>query len=906
MESKTDDLYGHDIPKRLQKVNTKLKSLVTLYDKDIIKNDIDKYNYINLGHDSSETDIISDLNANQLQDQKYSLQLDVLKRLWIINGLVNELDPLKALRDTDESENQSDNSQNNSVNFSHAVYNYIKLKLKVSELVTYLQTVNFMGNSISEKDINDIRILSDLESNINEFESKIFVFIQIQFKKFIKIDNKEVSILFSPSVDDYQFNDFLNECYDFISSSNSFDSSDEDTISNLFNFNKRFVEWISNAYDEKINKNFIANFNERENEISIGFSESDNQDVTDFNFEETLNSTENIVNFFDKLTSLIKTEDSKVNPSSKLKRFILKPITKNLKNHLFDDRNNENIYEIIINNLNSDTNNSNVETNIYKKLKKLSTLLSANGWSSSGYSDIEFWIDDIINYWIGNHVDKALNSVKTLCLDLKLSKEGKSDKYKNIFEKLEIVYFKNDNVQPEQQKPQQPSIQRDIQITARPIIEVNKNKPEDKKDDWNSKWTDDEEDDDGWGDEVEIADDDEETSKSSTKVENENKEAEPEHKEDQDDDWDAWNEEDDWNVDDKTGKTNNKPESDSSDLGVVSLSTGKTESPASTSQILPKAKNSTFSNEYYKTTKVVKLLLEIFDIFFIKYKELASNGRIKSPEQLKDVEELFYNEFNKICLCFFMIVSQDVTKFYLNEVLFFNDFCYLLDSLKDKYHDSLYLNDCYKLNNQTIDKIIINNKNELYNILKPYRSYLFSDDSARFPDDVLKSQTDKLLNETKSFLQDNLFRRYHDNLEEFEINKQLNSTIIANIISTYHSFIIMKLLYRKTIGDEESLILANFIQATLSYSLPTAISKHGNSDDIAKQLGKIQTYNKLDQIRIVLSSSLKEISNHFYDAVFYDLDTQELIGLICALFIDSPTRREVIQDIKSIREEADS
>ncbi|GMF82637.1 unnamed protein product [[Candida] boidinii] len=116
----------------------------------------------------------------------------------------------------------------------------------------------------------------------------------------------------------------------------------------------------------------------------------------------------------------------------------------------------------------------------------------------------------------------------------------------------------------------------------------------------------------------------------------------------------------------------------------------------------------------------------------------------------------------------------------------------------------------------------------------------------------------------------------------------------------------MKLLYRKTIGDEESLILANFIQATLSYSLPTAISKHGNSDDIAKQLGKIQTYNKLDQIRIVLSSSLKEISNHFYDAVFYDLDTQELIGLICALFIDSPTRREVIQDIKSIREEADS
>ncbi|GMF70450.1 unnamed protein product [[Candida] boidinii] len=219
MESKTDDLYGHDIPKRLQKVNTKLKSLVTLYDKDIIKNDIDKYNYINLGHDSSETDIISDLNANQLQDQKYSLQLDVLKRLWIINGLVNELDPLKALRDTDESENQSDNSQNNSVNFSHAVYNYIKLKLKVSELVTYLQTVNFMGNSISEKDINDIRILSDLESNINEFESKIFVFIQIQFKKFIKIDNKEVSILFSPSVDDYQFNDFLNECYDFISSS---------------------------------------------------------------------------------------------------------------------------------------------------------------------------------------------------------------------------------------------------------------------------------------------------------------------------------------------------------------------------------------------------------------------------------------------------------------------------------------------------------------------------------------------------------------------------------------------------------------------------------------------------------------------------------------------------------------
>lgn len=900
MESKTDDLYGHDIPKRLQKANTKLKSLVTLYDKDIIKNDISKYSYRKLGHDSSETDIISDLNSNQLLDQKYSLQLEVLKKLWIINGLVIELSPLKTLKDADGSETQSDDNQNNSsINFSHAVYNYIKLKLKVSELVAYLKTGNFMGNSISEKDINEIRILSDLESNINEFESKIFVLIQIQFKKFIKIDNKEVSVVFSPSVDDYEFNDFLSECYDFISSSNSFDSSDEDSISNLFNFNKSFVEWISNAYDEKINKNFIANFNEKRTEISIDFSESDNRNLKDFNFEGTLNSTENIVNFFDKLTNLIETEDENVNPSSKLKRFILKPIMKNLKHQLFDERNNENIYEIIINNLNNDANNSNIETNIYKKLKKLSSLLSENSWSSSGYSDIEFWIDDIINYWIGNHVDKALSSVKTLCLDLKFSKEGKSDKFKNIFKELEIVYFKNDNVQaekqPEQQQQQQ-AIQRDIKTT---------HKPEDKKDDWNSKWTDDEDDEDGWGDEVEIEDDDEEIVKNSTKAE-EIKDAGSEDKEDQDDDWDAWNEEDDWNVDDKTGKLNNKPESDSSDLGVVSLSTGKTESPASTSQILPEAKNSSCSNEYYKTTKVVKLLLEIFDNFFIKYKELASNGKIKSTEQLKDVEELFYNEFNKICLCFFMIISQDVTKFYLNEILFFNDFCFLLDSLKDKFNDSLYLNDCYKLNNQTIDKIIINNKNELYNILKPYRSYLFSDDSTRFPDDVLKSETDNLLNETKQFLQHNLFKRYHDNLDEFEINKQLNSTIIANIISTYHSFIIMKLLYRKTIGDEESLILANFIQSTLSYSLPTAISKHGNSDGIAKQLGKIQTYNKLDQIRIVLSSSLKEISNHFYDAVFYDLDTQELIGLICALFIDSPTRREVIEDIKSIREEADS
>ncbi|GME98377.1 unnamed protein product [[Candida] boidinii] len=196
MESKTDDLYGHDIPKRLQKANTKLKSLVTLYDKDIIKSNISKYTYRNLGHDSSETDIISDLNSNQLLDQKYSLQLEVLKKLWIINGLVNELSPLKTLKDTDGSETQSDDNQNNSsINFSHAVYNYIKLKLKVSELVAYLKTGNFMGNSISEKDINEIRILSDLESNINEFESRIFVLIQIQFKKFIKIDNEEVSVM---------------------------------------------------------------------------------------------------------------------------------------------------------------------------------------------------------------------------------------------------------------------------------------------------------------------------------------------------------------------------------------------------------------------------------------------------------------------------------------------------------------------------------------------------------------------------------------------------------------------------------------------------------------------------------------------------------------------------------------
>ncbi len=108
------------------------------------------------------------------------------------------------------------------------------------------------------------------------------------------------------------------------------------------------------------------------------------------------------------------------------------------------------------------------------------------------------------------------------------------------------------------------------------------------------------------------------------------------------------------------------------------------------------------------------------------------------------------------------------------------------------------------------------------------------------------------------------------------------------------------ILERESIGDEESKILANVLIITLQSLLPSKY--HGTTDPLAVKIPQtIKHYHKIQSIAFMFQSSMKVILDEFYEGSLYDMETNELIRLIKALFIDSEMRSATINEIVDVR-----
>lgn len=126
-------------------------------------------------------------------------------------------------------------------------------------------------------------------------------------------------------------------------------------------------------------------------------------------------------------------------------------------------------------------------------------------------------------------------------------------------------------------------------------------------------------------------------------------------------------------------------------------------------------------------------------------------------------------------------------------------------------------------------------------------------------------------------------------------NTQLITNFFVTVIFQYFNSICDKVLARTDISSYESEILTGIINAVVTNTI-------NKTKNLNLMVEKIQSYNKLQQIKLILSSNLKEILDAFCDAKLFEMETHELISLIQSLFIESPQRTDAITEIKTARD----
>lgn len=568
----------------------------------------------------------------------------------------------------------------------------------------------------------------------------------------------------------------------------------------------------------------------------------DISNMKDLEFSAFLKSIEQIIEFLNGFTKSI----SNIKEYSNLRSILGKLILKNLKLKLFEKKN---VYPLIVEKLNYDEHkDDHLDSKLCNitKLYKISSFLSQEGWSKDRICELEFWIDDLTNSWVDNLIDVTIEDLKEFSIKL-MDKEFSDDlKPGNLISiELEVV-------------PASAPLVSEKHIENKPKL----NETDDGWNNWNTNNDDDwdsntaendkkekkesslkpeiDQDDDGWGNDEDI-------------------DLDSEKDEDGDEDgWSAWGDEvkiDDVDVDDVKEPTISPPQSNE-------------------------------SKPSYKYSKITTHIMKIFDKYMKNYQDLR-DLHISNLE-INETKELFKHGFKKLCISYFMIIQYDVKGIYGNEILFYNDFNKILEQCCSKY--GVELTTC---NNMNLN--LLNSKMNLYHekinkILEDYNFKIWNDN--RDDDDSrLKEYSTEFLLRFKSKVDEVKFELFEFN----SLNTQLVLNNFLKIIFQLFNSICDKILARKGISSYESAIWANIIDELTKYVILSNVN-------LNSKIEKIQTFEKLNEIKFILSSNLKEILDEFYNAKLFELETHEIISLIESLFIESEQRLKIINEIQHVRE----
>ncbi|QPG74016.1 hypothetical protein FOA43_001333 [Brettanomyces nanus] len=366
---------------------------------------------------------------------------------------------------------------------------------------------------------------------------------------------------------------------------------------------------------------------------------------------------------------------------------------------------------------------------------------------------------------------------------------------------------------------------------------------QEKTDDWNNAWGGDNEDDDAWEDEINL-DLSEKTELQTNAAGND------------DDGWDAWNDDDDnWG-------------GDGSSKNVISKTSSGHQSLT------------------YKRTTMTDGILKIIDDYYLHLTELQRQAHDINNSSLEDIVTQFRSGRKKLIICYFMIVSAEIDRFYPSAILFYNDLNKIIQYTSVKYQ--VDLSSCFKLSYEIVSLLTTDLSSSPCQVIQMYSGIFFEDG---FDDLTLR------VRKVPEFLAK--MRLEFDKLQtialsQMELNQKLVTSVYLTILSKVYDGISTKLLKRKEIGSDECDVIGDLIDKIVEM---TTIS----SSVVTPMISKMQSYNKLEQTKLVVVSSLKTILQDFCDAKFFELETSEMTNLIKALFVESEKRQEVIDQIVTIR-----
>lgn len=563
---------------------------------------------------------------------------------------------------------------------------------------------------------------------------------------------------------------------------------------------------------------------------------------SEYSFFGLVNSVQQVICFIDYTASLI----CDIPEYSNFRYILGKTILRELRRRMFDRKN---VYLLIVEKLGYDDDDDNgnkykvtMEQSSIAVLYKIASQLSTEGWSTDGICDLEFWIDDLITSWVDNLVDGTVDEFKILVLRL-IHKEFEGELNENNLITVEI----GDDYGKESAALNGQSITNEW------------NNDWGKHDVWEADG-----DKDGDGDctdkkevegkldqsdlGLELEDDggwdvDEELDLDSISEASQKGKAKID-----DDDWGAWEEEVDLELDDATSRNLNKTT--------------------------------------FKYSPLVLHLLKVIERYMMNYTSLKELG--VSEDQVEDSKALFKQGLKKLCTSYFMMIESQLFTTYKNSVLFYNDFNKLLEECGRVY--DIDFTNCHKMNLSFINEYVNDKILLLVKVLDDYALTIWNDDEL--------DNGEKLEGYSKEFL-----IRFNSQFDEvfFELSKlsHLNKQLVVNTLITItfqvSNNICNRITCRKDISSFESNILSNIID-----SITQQLEQKVNTMGIKAE--GIQSWTKLQQIRLVLSANLKGILDDFYDAKFYELETHELVSLIKSLFVESPQRTRTITEIQSARE----
>lgn len=334
--------------------------------------------------------------------------------------------------------------------------------------------------------------------------------------------------------------------------------------------------------------------------------------------------------------------------------------------------------------------------------------------------------------------------------------------------------------------------------------------------------------------------------------------------EDADEGWD-WN--DDW--DEKEAVTNKKE---------AEQEKAQRQSAVKATEV---PKRSTF-----KHTVVSDEVIKIIDAYYEHLSQLEA--QVGKKKDLEDASMQFNDGTKKLLTGFFMMVNVEHHALYMSPILFYNDYSHVLTHTVAKHQ--VDLTSCSKMIYGVIDNLMRSLSSSPMSYVSQYSAVFFED--GYLDSSVRNRKVPEFIRRvSESYSQIN-----REFLCYLSLNEQLVSSIYLAVTAATYNSISGRLLIRQEYGSDECDTIGQVITQVLDATL--------NVDTkLADRVQKSPSYNKLEQVRLVIVSNLKEILGNFYEAKLYELDTHEIIGMIKALFVDSTKRQDVIDQILKARGE---